>query len=148
MKKSFRIATSVLLPLCAGLFIYLFFRPGNSFIRQWLHEVSSVFDSSFLPDLTYQYPLPRWIVYSLPDGLWMLSLTLVILAIWNFKLNRSSLLWIILAACAGLSFETCQAMHYIRGHFDLMDLVLILLAALIPLTYIRIKSWMHALKEG
>lgn len=143
MKITVRITAFALMPLCVGMLIYIFLRPGDPFFKQWFHETALVNDASFL---NMAHTMPQWILFSLPDGLWMFSMVLIIFAIWDFKLHRRSLVWLALAIVIGLLFELGQAVHLVRGHFDPMDLVLMLFASLIPIIYIRFTSWMQAFK--
>lgn len=59
----------------------------------------------FLPiDLTYfspQFHSHPFLLYNLPDGLWLLSLNILLLMIWNFQLNKNSLTWLIGAFVIG-----------------------------------------------
>ncbi|MBK9980885.1 MAG: hypothetical protein IPP15_00430 [Saprospiraceae bacterium] len=83
--------------------------------------------------------IPQWIIYSLPGALWMLALMLCVMMIWDFKLDSRSLPWIIGAFCVGLLFEIGQGMHCIKGTFDVIDLLFILIGASIPVLFTVLK---------
>lgn len=137
-----KVTTLFIIAMCllGGAGIYFTSRPESIFLNQWLAQISGGslfhFFQSFLPGSL----LPGWIVFSLPDALWMLALTLLVLLIWDFKVNRKSIPWIGLAVCSGLLFELLQVFHIVRGTFDIVDLMLILVAALVPISITLLKS--------
>jgi len=87
------------------------------------------------------FDIPGWIIYSLPDALWMMALITLILFIWDFKLNVRSIPWIVSAILTGLTLEIFQGFHLIRGTFDINDLILIVIAAICPLSFTFIKQF-------
>jgi len=100
----------------------------------------------FLQSLFSRISIPSWVIYSLPDALWMLALTLVVMMIWDFKLNRHSIPWIGGAFCAGILFEVGQSFHMIRGTFDFIDLISISIGALIPVSFTLLNMRLCKLK--
>lgn len=66
--------------------------------------------------------IPRWVIYSLPDGLWMFSGTTLILNVWNNIISKQSIFWIILMPLGAFFFEYLQKLKYIRGTFDFLDI--------------------------
>jgi len=86
------------------------------------------------------YITPDWIIYSLPDALWMFALMLVIMMIWDFRLTRQSIPWIILAVIAGILFEIGQGINIIKGTFDPIDVICILICAFVPLLFTLLRS--------
>jgi hypothetical protein len=78
-------------------------------------------------------------VYSLPDGLWMLAFITLILWIWDFKLHSGSVPWLILSVGTGLLFEIFQGVQLVPGTFDLIDIATMLIAALVPLILVTIN---------
>jgi hypothetical protein len=69
-----------------------------------------------------------------------MALILFILMIWDFKIHRRSLVWLTLAVVAGTGLEVLQGLHWMRGTFDVVDLLLIFLAASIPITITLLKQ--------
>ena len=74
----------------AGGMIYVLCRSSAYFFFQWIraldfHDELSLLRTHILP---YGRRFPEWLIYSLPDGLWALAYTLVILTIW-FNSNSS-----------------------------------------------------------
>ena len=77
----------------------------------------------------------NWLVYSLPDGLWMLAYVLLMGAIWNFHVKKSLLVTLPLAVVA-IGSELLQIPRWIPGTFDIVDLFCYLMAIwLQPLIY-------------
>ena len=129
----------ILSSLCIGLFIYTTSRADILYINQWLAPIGGFELKSFFQSLLSQIFIPQWIIYSLPDGLWMLALTLSILMIWNYRIDKKSLPWLGTAMIVGISVEVFQAVHWIKGSFDIIDLLFIMLGAILPASFSFIK---------
>ncbi len=115
--------------LVLGLIIYLGFR--EDLIINKLIDIK-LFRNDFLG-----FSLPDWFIYSLPDALWMFSLILLIITFWDFKLNKSCIIWIAISYLTGIMFEISQNTTIIKGTFDYMDLIFMTIASIFPilLTY-------------
>ena len=87
-----------------------------------------------------QSNLPAWTIFSLPDALWIFSFTNLMLIIWQDKFSVQSIPWIFIAPSIGLFSEIGQAFHFVRGTFDTTDLILILIATVIPFVTTIIKQ--------
>ncbi|MBF0106912.1 MAG: hypothetical protein HQM16_16490 [Deltaproteobacteria bacterium] len=72
--------------------------------------------------------LPHWVLYSLPQALWLFSGIVAFSCIWGKEdaLNRS--LWSTIFAVTALGFELGQFLDIIPGHFDKWDMVSMFLA--------------------
>jgi hypothetical protein len=119
----------VISSLVLGLIIYLAFREG--LIINKLIDIK-LFRNDFLG-----FSFPDWFIYSLPDGLWMFSLVLLIITYWDFNLNKSCIIWITISYLAGIMFEISQKTTLIKGTFDYIDLIFMTVASIFPilLTY-------------
>jgi hypothetical protein len=80
-----------------------------------------------------QIKLPSWIIFNLPDAIWIFSFTNLMLIIWNDKFSWQSAPWIIAAPIIGLGLEFGQAFHIVKGTFDIIDILFIMIASTIPL---------------
>ncbi len=120
---------SFLLAAC----IYLFNRETSNFLYQAFAfaGVSPEVDAlrKCIPNM------PAWFVYSLPDGLWMFSFSMVIFTIWGFQRSREAIAWIMTTLAIGGLFEFSQALNIIPGQFDWADLAFIFIAVLLPLCF-------------
>ena len=82
---------------------------------------------------TYLKYLPEWVVYSLPDGLWVFSYVTLISAIFGNKIygNIYGVIFLILPMTAILS-ELAQLFKLLQGTFDLVDLLCYTLGTFLP----------------
>ncbi len=126
--------------LLIGAAIYFITRSENIFLNQWLALFADGQALRFFQGLVSNQWLPDWILFSLPDALWMTALTLFILMIWDFKIHRRSTAWLAMAVVAGAGMEILQGFHLMRGTFDMADLLFILFAASIPITITLLKQ--------
>ena len=133
MKTRIAVASLILVLLAAGLSIYLYSRTSNTLIAEAANHLSFL-SGSFIH-------LPSWITFVLPDVLWMAALSLTILLVWNFRIDRQSLSWYSIAWFGGMAMEFFQKLHWIGGTFDPQDIIGMSLGWLIPLTCIGLKKY-------
>ncbi|MDO8333170.1 MAG: hypothetical protein Q7T35_00690 [Nitrosomonas sp.] len=108
---------------------------------------SNVFFVEILENICCQYPcteviLADWIKYNLPDGLWVYSLTSLMIIIWK-SYTLKSLIWICSGLLIAIISEFCQSIGVFPGTYDLIDIVFYLLAfglAVFNLSPITLKS--------
>jgi len=67
--------------------------------------------------------LPKWIIFSLPNGLWAFAYSLIIKTIWSGSKSKIKYFWIISIPVLVLGFETLQLTKVIRGTFSIQDIV-------------------------
>jgi len=139
MKKNIVAFLFIALPLLTGEVLYAAYRSDSIYLNQFLETTSNGLLSEFLQSLSETINLPHWVIYSLPDGLWMLALVVLVLAIWDFKLDMRSLPWLAIAVLSGVMFEMFQGLAILSGTFDVTDLILILVSAFIPISYVFLK---------
>lgn len=130
---------TVFMAMILAMMIYLLWRQPNHFLVKSI-ELLGLSDSVLIvQEYLGTYDAPDWIRYNVPDMLWMLSLTLLIMMIWEFQASLKSLLWVTMALVLALAYECLQLMSWIPGVFDQLDLLFILLGAL-PIFLLFIKS--------
>ena len=78
------------------------------------------FDFSTLDDLISDN---HFVLYNLPDGLWMFSFCLLLFTIWGFKKMTALQFWLIGALIMGFLFEILQLYTILPGSFDLLDML-------------------------
>jgi hypothetical protein len=116
-----------------GAIIYIMFRPTNLLMFYWINSIGLMdLVNEIRPDIRN---LPEWVIYSLPDGLWIFSYCLFIGHIWNYNLKRSFFFLALLPIYA-ISNEIMQHFHFFSGTFDWMDLFAYLTAFVLGLVYI------------
>jgi hypothetical protein len=68
--------------------------------------------------------LPKWIVYSLPNGLWAFAYALLITGIWSDSKSCVKYFWMGSIPVLVLGFEILQYPGIIRGTFSMQDIAL------------------------
>ena len=124
--------------LIIGLCIYILFRQNVLFIEFLFGVKDGVFCHADLIS-----PLPYFIVYCLPDGLWYLALLLTNDLIGNLlhsQNDRFSLIIDTLTMSAPFLMEIGQATGYLTGTFDICDIMTYLFTLITYTLWIRKKS--------
>lgn len=119
MKKNYCL---IMLSLLCSLFIYLFYRTEKTVINQVFGSLVS-FDKyiDLRKVIVCTLPLNKHIIYSLPEGLWVLCITLTSKSLYVKMGSREiSLLFIPLLFSTGL--ELLQLLHLTNGRFDFWDI--------------------------
>lgn len=133
--KSRLLFAHVVVPITCGGMIYLLFRAKSLLMFRWadaigiepfLDHMRSYCTAISLDDF-------HWFFYSLPDGLWVYSLTTFMFLVWGRELSRESFFWISIGPLLALGGEIGQAFGVVRGTFDPTDLVLCLIGSFLPL---------------
>ena len=132
----FQILTVVIgvLSLLVGGSLYLLYRPDTLVMFEVCKNLG-IYD--FIISLRPQDTINSWMVYSLPDGLWLLAYILLMAALWNFDVRKSLRASFPLAFIA-IGSELLQIPHLIPGVFDWMDLLCYVMACIIGFIYITI----------
>jgi hypothetical protein len=111
-------------PLFLGGLIYLLFRDNNILFYFWLEKINinySFYKSIIVP----QNIIQSYIIFSLPNGLWLLSGILFLNIIWKNKMNNFYIYTSVLVFFA-LFFEIAQLLDIINGTFDIIDIMTII----------------------
>ncbi len=119
--RKYNIALSIV-PLIIGGMLYLGYRSQELLMFRWANFLGlSCFVSSWRK-FCFQYPLPEWCYYALPDGLWMLSYILLINLIWDDRTWKSRI-WRYALPAIAITSELLQLLNPYFGTFDIMDIV-------------------------
>jgi hypothetical protein len=110
----------VFLPVSGGAAIYLLFRSHHLWVFKWIEFVGL---ASFVDALSADIP-PSWLLFSLPDALWVYGLTSCMLLIWQKEAAASTNLWVFSGIVLTFVSEAGQRLGMVPGTFDLLDLVL------------------------
>lgn len=112
-----------ILPLLIGGFLYLGYRTERLLMFDWV-------DNLGLRSTIYQFrlfctehPLPSWVYYSLPDGLWLLSYMLFMNIIWSKKEEVQYIIWLYILPVIAIVSEILQIFISEIGTFDIIDLL-------------------------
>lgn len=131
-----------LFPVLIGGLIYLTYRTETLLMFGWFNYIgfSDVIEFLRLNPLLQNIAIPNWIKYSLPDALWLFSFNYILLIFWNFRIDIHSVFWFFLSASIGVFSELGQLINIIPGTFDYIDLLLLLIASIIPFLIVHLKS--------
>lgn len=121
-----------------GGVIYLFFRSSHLKMFGWMANsgVKPFIDTIRLKLFSYQMCLPKWLIFSLPDGLWVYSFTSSILIFWKGELT----FWAYIPLMIGAGSEIGQWFHLFPGTFDFLDFFLEFLGLIISFTLNKKKT--------
>lgn len=110
------------LSLLACLFIYLFYRTEKTVITQLFISLVTFSEfSEMRRTITAALPLNKFIIYSLPEGLWVFCISLTSQSLFvKIRAREFNLFFIPLLISIGL--ELLQLSGIARGRFDVMDI--------------------------
>jgi hypothetical protein len=109
----------VVFPLVVGCLPYALCRNLS-----WLRKIITPIRNNCLCDNEY-------IVFSLPDGLWLFAFTNLVFQIWERKINNKSFIWIFFIPVIAVLSEILQYTRQINGTFDLIDILTYILFTLL-----------------
>ncbi|HPR32544.1 MAG TPA: hypothetical protein PLK12_10625 [Prolixibacteraceae bacterium] len=117
----------VLLPLTGGTIIYGLWR--GILLFGW--------------DPVLSADPPEWILYNLPDALWLYAFLSALTYVWDGERSGKGARWLLLALFLALFSESLQALSLIPGTFDVWDAGAYLLAFLAAGTVHRKFHFIH-----
>lgn len=123
-KKTSLIALSIMFILIGG-FIYLFFRPHTLKMFVWLRIINceQIFQ---LKDYNQDLKFIEFLIFSLPNGLWILSFLIIIGLIWE-KYHIFFIIYSSFFTGISILFEFLQKVEFIPGTFDIADILVLLI---------------------
>ncbi len=81
--------------------------------------------------MAFEASVPDWVIYNVPDGLWMLAFSTFILILWNFSIEGGGLIWYGLSYVTGIIYEVGQEWEFFPGTFDVGDIVAMTIGCLL-----------------
>jgi hypothetical protein len=140
------IAIHVLLPIIIGGGIYTLWRKPTLQMFMWYRELGLETTIAHLRELAAdtRHSIPYWVLFSLPDGLWVYALTAFMTIIWqgsNSSINRTG--WLTSGLFLGAGSEVGQLAGVIPGTFDLTDFLICCIATATAVFVARL----HAFKQ-
>ncbi len=97
----------------------------------------------FRHNLGDNVPLPAWMVYSLPQGLWAFGLSMCMAGIWYDDQMKIGYIWLAFSMMAVVLWEVFQSLGYISGTFcwvDVMTGILGVGVSVILFTFKKLES--------
>ena len=119
--------------LLIGSTIYITARPKTLLLFDWSNKIGiSPWINYIRNSLSFINSFPDWLIYSLPNGLWLSSLITAIYAIW-LNDNKNAEIYSYSFIAIALFIELGQLGKIVIGNFDLMDIVFICALGLLSL---------------
>jgi len=104
------------------LFIYVFYRTDKTLVtRLFIALFSREQYSSLETSIRSLLPLPDFIIYSVPEGLWVFCIT-VTSSFFYVELKNKKWDLVYVPILAAILMELFQLVHLFNGRFDLMDI--------------------------
>lgn len=130
----------IFFPISIGGLIYIFFRSKSLLMFSWfnnlgLNQIIRYFRTSLN---IYSNYIPDWLLYSLPDGLWVYSFSSSLLLLWEKEVKISSF-WLFLPFLFGSGIEIMQKFDLVSGTFDIIDLIICLLGSILSIIIVKPK---------
>lgn len=124
MKRDYILITASLL-LC--LFVYLFFRTERTVITQLFISLVSYEDFLEMREhVNSVITLPEFIIFSLPEGLWVFCISLTSRSLY-IKTGSREIRLVLVPLVVAIGMELSQLVHLTRGRFDVMDIAVSIL---------------------
>jgi len=123
MKRVSNIMTYVLLPIFIGGLIYIVSRSKSLKMFNWFEKINLSNEVRIIRDYFSNIELPNWIIYNLPDFLWVFSFTSLLFIIWNKKIEKENVFYILFPMGIGVLSEFGQLFSIISGTFDKVDII-------------------------
>ena len=118
--KKLILLISVSLLVC--LFIYVFYRTEKTVINQLFLSIFSIESYRGLKHAVSTFlPLNEYLIYSLPEGLWILSITITS-KFFYLKLAGRKFNFVFAPLAFAIGLEICQLLHITNGTFDFIDI--------------------------
>ena len=128
-----RLLLHVIMPLVIGGAIYVCWRDSSLLMFDWFRQLGlgPVVDGIRTVTLPAAVLLPRWVLYSLPDALWVYAAIMFMHRIWVGSESRTvnRRLWLWSGPVLAVVIEFAQLTGVIPGSFDPNDLILSAAAA-------------------
>ncbi len=119
MKKNHFLAAIALL---LSLFIYLFYRTEKTVATEiFIRLVTPAKFHEWKNSLIHLFPFNEYIIYSLPEGLWVFAVTLTSKPFY-IKLGKYRFALIYWPMLFATGLEILQLLHISKGHFDFWDI--------------------------
>jgi len=120
----------ILLPISVGVSIYLLFRKDTLLVFSWLDYIGAIDTLFMIRDNIFfvRKYIPEFIIYSLPDGIWVYSGTVAFIIIWKKSTkNIFSVFWVFLPFSCAVVIEIFQLFRIVNGTFCSVDIVFYIL---------------------
>ena len=129
-----RFMLHVCLPTFIGASVYLLFRTSTLLVFKWGEAVGLHGHLMALRERVSEVQLPEWLLYSFPDGVWVYATTMCMLIIWN---GAPPWPWLSIGLVLAVGAELGQAVGYVQGTYEHLDILFYFGAFLLALLKVR-----------
>jgi len=107
--------------------IYLIYRDSSILLNHLFlpFRIETTLEKQLIQDLL---PLPNWIIYSLPGGIWVYVTTIIAIKNEHIEYKFTGVI-ILVPSIYAVVLEFLQFFHFTDGTFDWVDLLIIFVAA-------------------
>lgn len=128
-----------IITLLIGGLIYVLFRTSSLLMFSWYKTIGlgGILKGLRKSTIPFAENIPEWILFSLPDGLWIFSYVCLILLIWKNSVSLKNIFWLLIIPILAIGSELGQLFGLIIGTFDLTDLLLYILGITLPFIFFK-----------
>ena len=121
--------------LLIGSYLYLKFRSETLLMFKWAKDLGLDFIVSSIRGSFEELNSDRmeFIIFSAPFGLWVISFSCFIGAIWHKDSSLSAIILRLIVPVIAVSSELLQFVGFLPGTFDINDLLVLIVAPIIGL---------------
>lgn len=122
--------------LLIGSYLYLKFRSETLLMFKWAKNLGLDFIVSSIRGSFESLNSDRmkYIIFSAPYGLWVISFCCFIGAIWHKDSSLSAIILRLIVPVIAVSSELLQFVGFLPGTFDINDLLVLIVSTIIGLT--------------
>ena len=124
----------VVVPTTAGALVYVFFRSTGLLAFRWLSAIGLYDVAMECRHSVLNIHLPDWLVFSVPDGLWVFALTSWIIQVWH---GRPPCPWLLAGLVLAVGSELGQAASIVPGTYQHEDIFCYVAGFLLALLRLR-----------
>ena len=137
-------------PIVVGGLIYLAFRDEHLLMFRWAEWLGfgRLITAARLYSLRHGGALPEWVLYSVPDGVWVFASTAFFTRLWHDGHWLVRAFWISLGPALAMGGELGQALGIVPGTYDPADLLFYFVAAMLAFGAAQVAVVRARLKPG
>ena len=127
-----KVILHIVLPIFIGSMIYVLFREKNLLMFDWFSYLKVGFIIDFLRNNFYEHRIyiPKSILFSLPDALWVYSFTMFLSIYFKNRIILSVIF-------VGSIITEILQLWFVTGTFDIYDVIYMFVLYLIAMYFIK-----------
>lgn len=126
----------VILPIAIGAAIYLLFRTTSLLVFDWVAKAHLSEVTFAARQLLSGIHLPEWLLYTLPDGLWVYAVTSWMILIWK---GNPPFHWLFVGLALAVGGEIGQAIAIVPGTYQHLDILFYVTGFLLACLQLELK---------